>query len=299
MTSDSVARAEGPLLELSRIKSDSAYCNKNIGAARKVRRVEEVCRGVYYCSDGGCIPEWFAVIADKSKEDSLFGAVSDLPVRKFARCAEMQEIYPAAADIWSVPERGIPIPNNIQIYCGYAISGFENDVVTWLRARTDIAYWAKRFGEGAGSPPAFVSVSSEVFYSIRGGGMGTLKKTVEDGLSEMIGLPCETNRHVTCSVSVGNGRIVADLLAPSTGMSGRHGVWEKSHWEIYPNQMFTDMFSITIDLPVTSIRRWPSTSEKPGSGFTSLDYDDGFEVLRNHLARRISEHLGGQVEDFR
>lgn len=292
------AEAQSALLPLHRILQDSSYCEAEISNENTSMRELETCQGVYYCSDGGCIPQWFAVLADRAHERQLFNEISKLPVSRFSKCSDDEVVGPAANGSWSVPERRMLMPSNLERYCGLAISGFENDVVLWLREKSVVAYWARRFGEGAGSPPAFVTVSGRTFYELRGEGIGRLMSVVEDALEEIIGRPCKTDQNITCSVSLGNGRIVADVLAPATGVSGRAGVWEKSHWEVYPNQMFSDTFSITIDLPVTSIRRWPVSSTKPTTGFTSLDYDDGFEILRNHIAKRISERVDGQVEDW-
>jgi hypothetical protein len=284
------ASAEIKLPANDELKSMNAHCALQVDLID-----DESCYGVFYCSDGGCTPHLFVALIDPSSSNTVAGVLASLPVTEFALCSNFEMGGRATVSFEWRKEWIDALEAGFIPYCGATVPGFENDVVIALRKAKEMVHFASRVGDPAGSPPTFVTIDEDTFHRLRGEGMAQLVGAVSDSIEDIVGGPCVTSERITCSISTGNGRISINLLAPSTGMSGREGFWERSRWEIYPNQLYTDTYAIAIDLPVTSIRRWPKEGSKPQDGFTSLDYDDGFEVLRNHVAQEIAAQIDGRV----
>jgi len=275
------------------------FCEANWADVYDDPTLKRMCHNVFICGDGGCLPEYIVAVVAREREEEMRAVVAGLPLDGFAPCDPgdpwqqyyvaplEQEFEPMGLLGFLEPLRG----RDVISYCGKTFPGFEADVVATLRQFGGDDLAASRIGAGAGSPPAQIPLTQAQFLAIRDGHALPLRAPVVAALEALTGERCETTAALTCAVIAERGKVKAQLLFPDGALTGRAGHWEMAHLEVYPANPMADYFELEFDMPITSIRRWPSDREKPTEGFQALDWDDGFESFRQNVMARVTDAL--------
>ncbi|QBF33855.1 SH3 domain-containing protein [Thalassococcus sp. S3] len=245
---------------------------------------KEICIGTFYCGDGGCDPIWMVVNVRSSEVDAFI---------EFSNNLRFETIFECYGDYLPIPDE---VPHTQ--YCIESTPGYEIENTLRLRSRADIVTSARRMGGEAGAPPRMISISEAQFERFRGAGITELRNELISGIEAATSAACETNEFQTCSVLPEDGRLRIDLLTVGTAITGRTDHWERSLWEVYVHwDGSPDDYQLYFGLPITSIKRWPTSGLKPTNGFISLDYDEGFENLRTFLMERVAFSVDGTLMD--
>ncbi len=266
---------------------------------------KDLCVKSFFCGEGGCEPIGIIVVIDSAREADFQNLLNSLPVDEMHLCSPTDEyenqfnslqgirshVYTNAfADrMWS---------DQFLAYCGSARPGYEIDTIIQMRRHSDIVMLAAREGGEAGAPPAMIDISKDAFFRFRTHALAELRHELKSAIEVLTGKECQTNTVMTCSIILSRGRIKLDLLVPGSDITGRIDQWEKSYWEVYPHWTgWADEYQLYFDLPITAVRRWPVTGEKPSGGFQSLDYDQGFEEFRFAVMSLIANNIGATVSE--
>lgn len=278
------------------MRSAARYCARDYG--KGIEEQPGLCQATFYCGDGGCDPQSFVAVLPKELEATFRSSLAKLPVSEYHLCSREDEFEAQYVDF----EPGSFLTyfgsftysgGDHTAFCGETIPGYENDIVLALRQIDPSKVIVVRTGGEAGSPPAHMKITELQFTGARRNGVENLRLPLVQAIESLTGQSCETSSRQTCSVVAEQGRLKAKLLFADGVMTGRSGNWEQVYLEIYPNQLSGDYYALSFDMPITSIRRWPSDRAKPSSGFTSLDFDEGFESFRFDLMSKIADAVGG------
>lgn len=256
--------------------------------------VEEarLCWGTFYCGDGGCIPNKFVALIYTEKIRDFRKMAAGLSIESYEDCGADWEYED---QIFTHPYLNLVRSKiegrSFKVFCGETTPGYDVETVLKFRQSESVVLEAIRIGGGAGIPSLSLIISADQFFAFRGTGIAALRPHVVDAIEVATGVTCETTQRVTCSVVPARGKITVDLLTPGSVASGRSSTWERSYWEIFPTQQFAGDFELSINLPITSLRTWPTDRAKPTSGFVPLDFDQGFEQLQGAAASRLVDSL--------
>lgn len=275
------------------------YCERHWNEIYDNPRLSELCVGSFVCGDGGCETGTVIAVVARSREEEMRALLARLPVEDMTPCDpgdpyERQYVDPLGGD-------GAPFGFNGQTEklegrevvpsCGKTLPGYEADVVVALRQMGGDDIAAIRRGIGAGAMPAQLRLTAPQFAAIRDAGALPLRAPLVAALETATGLPCETTARQTCAVTAERGRLKARLLFPDGALTGRAGHWEEAYLELYPTNPSGDLYELSVDMPITAIRRWPGDRRKPVDGFQSLDRDGGFAAFRQGLMSAVSDAL--------
>lgn len=293
--SEFLQRISGKLDPVSLAKL-SEFCSVKTGNWSAVlSAVRDYCVGTYFCYDGGCSnPQELYVLLRQN--ESLSQGLNKLTRNgtQIRECnagdIENSKYYLAADKIYPYL-----FSKDTRLICLKTIPGHELDEVIRLR---QAGFAAFRLSFGAGGLPRMISITRDQFYSLRGDGIRNLYSSVITALEKVIETPCEIGVAVTCSAMISQGRIEVELLTLGNQLSGRPGIWERSNWAFYVYwNGEPENYLLYVDLPVTAIKRWPSSEGKPIGDFQPLNFDDGFENVRTAVMSEISKQIGRHLSD--
>ncbi len=244
---------------------------------------QDACLGTFYCGDGGCDPVMIEVLVRADKVDDFVALSDELEHTEIHECEHNYLVGHSEVGGKS--------------FCVASVPGFEIENTLRLRGHRDIVLGARRTGGDAGAPPRMVLISPAQFERYRGPGIAELRSDLIDALEAAIGGRCTTDAFRTCAVMPSGGRLAINLLTPGTPITGRTDHWERSYWEVHVHwDGSPDHYLLYFDLPVTAIRRWPTSGPKPSTGFTSVDFDEQFENLRTFVMERVAYSVEAEPE---
>lgn len=252
---------------------------------------ERLCSWSFTCTDGGCIADVIFVIVDANKEEEFLEFTSRPFVTRQERRPELELLDRQELVQWPWHPDPRTLSQEIVVYEVNTLPGYDVGLILELRQANSIVFDAMRFGRAAGLPPFSLHFSEEQFYEFRGVGAVRLRPIVQKAFEKYLGMPCGALEPAVCTVVASQGRVKVNLLVPGSGLTGRPDHWERSEWYIYPTQTFAAYYELMIDVPITNIRRWPTNGVPPSGGFTSVDNDKGFELLRQEIAGNLVESL--------
>ncbi|MBY6004390.1 hypothetical protein KUV62_10750 [Salipiger bermudensis] len=275
------------------------HCERHWNEIYDDPRLTELCDGSFVCGDGGCETGTVIAVVAKSREAEMQALLAQLPLERMAPCDpgdpfERQYVDPLGGEGAPFGLHGVVEKlegREIVAYCGETLPGYEADVVVALRQMGGAEIAAIRVGIGAGALPAQLRLTAVQFAAIRDAGALPLRAPLVAALEIATGLPCETTPRQTCAVTAERGRLTARLLFPDGALTGRAGHWEEAYLELSPTNPTGDLYELSVDMPITAIRRWPGDRRKPTDGFQSLDRDPGFEAFRQGLMSAVSGAL--------
>lgn len=254
-----------------------------------------LCSGAFSCTDGGCIPDVIFAIVDANREDQFLTFISRPYVTGQQRRLDLEGMDRKELVEWPWFPDQRTLTEDLVIYEVNTQPGFDVGLILELRQRQDIVFDAMRFGRPAGLPPFSLQISAEQFFLFRGAGATQLRPFVRDAFEGYLGTDCSSVGSTICNIVASQGQVKVNLLTPGTSLTGRPDFWEKSEWYVYPTQTFAGYYDLKIDVPITSIRRWPTDGLPPNGGFTSVDHDPGFELLRQEIASSFLDALEASI----
>lgn len=281
---------------LSMVHEISRFCHQPLlQIVQNYPQLSRVCSKSFYCGDGGCDPLITKFVIDESNFNRLVSDINDFMYQEISRCGYdtwsrlSWEFYPFSSsfdqDEW------------VHIFCLESFPGYEIENTLRLR-ELDYVTAAARIGGDAGAPPRMINIDQEAFERFRGRGIGDLRMILVSSIEAAIGHKCETTDTMTCSVLPQGGKLVVELLVPGSDLSGRPDHWEKSHWEVFTHwDGSMGNYQLYFGLPITSIRRWPTSGVKPFGGFVSLDYDEGFESVRTFVMTQVADAIDAELSE--
>ncbi|AZB70180.1 hypothetical protein [Cereibacter sphaeroides] len=272
------------------------YCARDTAAG--VERQPSLCGATFYCGEGGCDSQNFVAVLPADLELAFRASFARLPIDDVHLCRADDEFESQYANF--LPGDSLAYFDDFEhkggkyiAFCGDIAPGYENDVVLELRKIAPDKAGVVRTGGEAGSPPAHMKITEQQFLEAREAGSENIRQPFITAVEKLTGEPCDTAQSRTCSVIAERGKLKVSLLFSDGALTGRAGHWEQAYIEVYPNQPAGDYFELGFDMPITSIRRWPADRAKPTTGFTALDFDEGFESFRFNLMSLIAENVGG------
>lgn len=265
---------------------------------------DDLCTRSFLCGEAGCAPLELIVLVERSRADGFLRMARGL---RFDRIAECDPADPYQSQFLKLgTDAYVPYMDGFEdrlagrrysAFCTTVQPGYEIEVALAVRQWGGRDVIAVRTGGEAGSPSAMMWVSQDQFFDLREHQTIDLRGLVKTAIEEVTERDCDTTPEQTCALVYQGGKLAVRLLLPDGGLTGRVGNWESTYWEIYPHWMGgQDQFAISFDMPITAIKRWPADRPKPTDGFTSLDFDEGFETFRIAVMSHIADALGAQYE---
>ena len=284
----------------SSIRQAANYCNVVLQrlngdwSVNRLRKDRDLCLRTFFCGAGECDAEYFFVTVQRKDLTKLYELISDLRINEFKNCngdRVYENIKKWREHFYTYGFRDRLSGANLATYCGKIVPGYEIDTILKLRQRSFILL-AVRSGGEAGLPTEPLDISESNFYFVRTSeGINFLRKIVEKSFERIFNIECTTNDKITCSVIASGGKVKIDLLVPGSRTTGRTNFWERSHWEVLPYSPNPNVYALSFNVPITSIKRWPVAGPKPEGGFQSLDFDRGFQNLRAAIMSEVAKSL--------
>lgn len=280
----------------------SSFCEAS--PVENLTRARDLCNRSFLCGETGCAPLDVIVLVDSTHEDAFLKQARNLRFTMINYCDpndlfQTQFLQLNSDDYVPYIEdfRDDLAGRPYRAFCTTVQPGYEIEVTLSVRQWGGQDVIAVRTGGEAGSPSALMWVNQDQFFDLRENQTIDLRGLVKTAIEEITQRDCDTTAEQTCALVYQGGKLAVRLLVPDGGLTGRAGNWESTYWEIYPHWMGgQDQFAVSFDMPITAIKRWPADSRKPSDGFTSLDFDEGFETFRAAVMSNVADALGAEYE---
>ncbi|WP_424984475.1 hypothetical protein [Microbulbifer sp. S227A] len=302
----SAATAQTSLWEIDPTNTDhlraaSARCSASWDSAWSG---DDLCSRSFLCGEAGCDPLRVIVLVDATRQDEFLQQARTMRFTEIAYCDPADpfqaQYFQLNTDAYVPYIDGFEdrfAGRSYRAFCTEVQPGYEIEVTLKVRQWGGRDVIALRPGGDAGSPSALMWVSEEQFLDLRENLTIDLRGLVKTAIEEVTQLTCDTTPRQTCALVYQGGKLAVRLLVSEGGLTGRPGNWESTYWEIYPHWLGGQtQFALSFDMPITAIKRWPADGDKPSGGFTSLDFDEGFETFRAAVMSRVADALDAEYD---